>query len=234
MEGFAGSTSEKFVLVAFARHASDQGQCWPSQQLIAHQVRLKRRQVVNLIASLLKSGWLKVERRGSGPGNSTRYRVVVPNKCATQCTFNGRSNVQSIAHLKSLPNVQSATANVQPIAHESVNRTVNRTVSRTVRGIPDGKRSRRKPQTSLPENFCPKPRHEAYAAKYDLSLEIEHEKFRSYHLGRDERWADWDRALDNWLIKAREFRGRNGRNPAPASAPTSTSDDYAKYLEGGQ
>ena len=121
MEGFAGGMSEKFVLVAFARHADAQGRCWPSQQLIADQVRLKRRQVINLIASLCRSGWLKVEHRGSGPGNSTRYRVVIPDKCATQCIFNGRSNMQPIAHLKRQRNVQSTTANVQSMASEMCN-----------------------------------------------------------------------------------------------------------------
>lgn len=71
--------TEKFVLVALADQANDDGVCWPSVSSIEKRTGFSERAVRNAIQSLSKKGYLTVKKR---QGRSTIF-VVHPG---TSCT----------------------------------------------------------------------------------------------------------------------------------------------------
>jgi len=64
----------KMVLVALAWRANKSGVCWPSEQTIATDSGLSRRQVRSAIAKLAASGMISVEKRRGGRNT---YRICV-------------------------------------------------------------------------------------------------------------------------------------------------------------
>lgn len=64
---------------------------------------------------------------------------------------------------------------------------------------------RRKPETPLPDDWQPTEDHRIYAARYQLDVDREAERFRNHAAMKDRRVRDWNAAFRNWLDKAREF-----------------------------
>ena len=72
-----GSPTAKALLAYLAERADDDGECWPSVDLIADETELGRRTVIRQIAALEAGGWLAVIRSRRG----NRYRLaVVPER----------------------------------------------------------------------------------------------------------------------------------------------------------
>lgn len=65
------------VLLVLADHANAGGVAWPSQETIAIETRLDRRDVRKGLAVLLEGGWIECVGNGKGPGNSSRYRLLM-------------------------------------------------------------------------------------------------------------------------------------------------------------
>lgn len=59
-------TAEKFVLVALADNASDEGICWPSVRRIARKVAMSPRAVIRIIDRLEATGLVVTEEKGGG------------------------------------------------------------------------------------------------------------------------------------------------------------------------
>ena len=53
--------SERFVLLALAYYANDQGECWPSIAGIARKTCLTERGVQKILRRLSDDGWLLIE-----------------------------------------------------------------------------------------------------------------------------------------------------------------------------
>lgn len=64
---------------------------------------------------------------------------------------------------------------------------------------------RRKPETSLPEDWKPNAKHEALALEAGLSLSDESFRFRNHAMTNDRRTRDWDAAFRMWLSKAKDY-----------------------------
>ena len=72
-----GSPTAKAVLAYLAERANDDGECWPSVDLITAETELGRRTVIRQIKALEDGGWLAVIRGKRG----NRYRLaVVPER----------------------------------------------------------------------------------------------------------------------------------------------------------
>lgn len=83
------------------------------------------------------------------------------------------------------------------------------------------KKTRRKPEVPLPENWVPSDRNIADASNRQFSaMEIENEAsaFRDHHISRDTRFRDWDAAWRTWLGNARKFAASSPRNPGRGGA----------------
>jgi len=70
--------SERFVLLALADYANDQGECWPSIAGIARKTCLTERGVQKILRRLSDDGWLLIEV-GTGRKNCNIYTVKTPN-----------------------------------------------------------------------------------------------------------------------------------------------------------
>lgn len=72
-------TTLKFVLVALADHANDEGMCWPGQGYVAAKTGLKRPTVNSSIAKLVALGKMEATRRFDelGRPRSSVYRLCL-------------------------------------------------------------------------------------------------------------------------------------------------------------
>jgi hypothetical protein len=62
--------------------------------------------------------------------------------------------------------------------------------------------SRRKPETSMPDDWQPKPTHVAYALERGVDGRHEEGQFRAWVSSKDARYRDWDAAFRSWLGRA--------------------------------
>lgn len=71
--------SVKFVLLALADAADDNGVCWPSVPTIANKTCLEDRSVQRILTNVKRDGLLEIERRYRKDGTSTsnRYRLTM-------------------------------------------------------------------------------------------------------------------------------------------------------------
>ena len=67
-----GSSTTKLVLLKLCDNANDDGECWPSQSLIADQCELSRRTVITSIQKLEELGYLASELIGK---NRRKYSI---------------------------------------------------------------------------------------------------------------------------------------------------------------
>ena len=68
--------TRRFVLLAIADNANDEGFAWPSVQAIAEKCLMTTRTVISCLADLQAEGWLCVNRKAvEGKGNS--YQIVL-------------------------------------------------------------------------------------------------------------------------------------------------------------
>lgn len=77
-----GSGTTHSVLAYLAERANDDGECWPSVDLIADETEFGRRTVIRALGTLADGGWLTVTRTGK----SNVYRLAIgaraaPEKC---------------------------------------------------------------------------------------------------------------------------------------------------------
>jgi len=70
--------SERFVLLALADYANDEGECWPSIEGIAKKTCLTDRGVRKIIRRLEETRWLEIEA-GGGRKNCNLYRIKTLN-----------------------------------------------------------------------------------------------------------------------------------------------------------
>lgn len=91
--------SERFVLLALADYANDDGECWPSIAGICQKTCMTDRGVQKIIRRLEDGGWLSIEV-GVGRKNCNVYTIKNPEPRSPRTTFT--------------PNVVAETPNVVP------------------------------------------------------------------------------------------------------------------------
>ena len=72
--GPQGST-KRFVLIALADNANDDGECWPSVATIARKTGICERAVRNAIRNLEVEGWL-VTDISAGRKGANKYHII--------------------------------------------------------------------------------------------------------------------------------------------------------------
>jgi hypothetical protein len=70
--------AERFVLLALADYANDDGECWPSIEGVARKTCLTDRGVRKIMRRLEDTGWLSIEA-GGGRKNCNLYRIKTLN-----------------------------------------------------------------------------------------------------------------------------------------------------------
>ena len=59
--------------------------------------------------------------------------------------------------------------------------------------------------TSMPEGFQPNAHHRALAAELGVDLEEAVAIFAEHHASKGSRFKSWDRALNTWLWREKQF-----------------------------
>lgn len=121
----------KFVLMALADNANQEGYCWPSLDTIARRCNMTRQGVINNISKLEAWGWLSVEREG---GKSNKYHI---NVAAIRTAVNLVDPSTPLTRQPAIPvngvdpnrytlnkNVRNNTVNNKVIERDSVRRVV--------------------------------------------------------------------------------------------------------------
>ena len=67
--------SERFVLLALADYANDDGECWPSIAGLMQKTCLSERGIQSVIRRLCADGWLEIEA-GGGRRNCNLYTII--------------------------------------------------------------------------------------------------------------------------------------------------------------
>lgn len=79
----------KYVLLAIAKHADEQGECYPSGERLAKLTGLSRRTVLRKIDWLEKAGYLSIQRRtNAGKKTSNLYSVTLSLGVVTHSHIN--------------------------------------------------------------------------------------------------------------------------------------------------
>lgn len=80
------------------------------------------------------------------------------------------------------------------------------------------KRSARKPSVPIRDDWKPTAKHHEYADEHGVDVSSQMMKFRNHAVAKDLRYADWDAAFRNWLVKAVEY-GQTSRPREPEQKP---------------
>lgn len=76
---------------------------------------------------------------------------------------------------------------------------------------------RRKPETTIPDEWKPNTSHQEQADKAGVSLSDESFRFRNHALANDRRQRDWDAAFRTWLSKAKSYAAERPKPRADRS-----------------
>lgn len=77
-----------------------------------------------------------------------------------------------------------------------------------------GASGRKRPSTPIPDGWQPTETHAEKAWELRIDLLTEAEKFRNDAVAKDKRFANWNMAFSNWLIKAKEFQDKSPQSVA--------------------
>ena len=207
--------STRLVLLAIADAANRDGKrSFQSAETIARMCKMSSRTVRRQIKVLQELGELEVEGR-SGFHGTNSYRIV------------GVSSGLSLGHNHDLGQSVTGDTGGQAIGHLGhTDRTSGVASSDTAMStnpntpftpsIPDAPASRRKPSRPIPDDWHPLERHHQKAREKHLDVNLQAEAFTNHALANDRRCVNWDRAFDNWILKATP--GRSDYNPLDRSS----------------
>lgn len=68
---------ELLAMLALADFANDEGECWPSLEVLAQKARLTKRQTCKVLGKLEAAGEIRRERSTGGRNRRTRYFIVL-------------------------------------------------------------------------------------------------------------------------------------------------------------
>ena len=207
-ENGPGKQAERFVLLAIADYANDEGECWPSIAGICRKTCMSERGVQTIIRRLQADGWLDIET-GKGRRNCNLYTVKNPAPHAPRTTCAPHMDAQT-------PHMDAES----PAPHAPEPSYNHQEPSLFGDDAPKVKKPRRKPEVELPEGWVPNDRNIQDAADRGMSqTEIDHEadSFRNHHHSKQSRYRDWDAAWRKWCANSAKFRSR--RRVAFSSGP---------------
>jgi Helix-turn-helix domain len=189
--------------------------CCPSLAYLATRIGKKRRVISAAITQLRQRGWIdRRGRRGSSVYDFAFDRLH--QDAVRETATNQREGVRETAHLdtrNAAYEVAQKPAHLETGNVESGNRNpeVIRSSYHPAHKTAKGKqRSREARKTRLSEDWQPSENNIAFALQCGLSEQAiprEATKFKNYHIGKGTFMLDWDRAWQNWCIRAVEFAG---------------------------
>lgn len=202
-------TTQKFVFVSLCDNANDQGECYPSVQMICQKTSLKERAVRAACKWLVEHGFMVAEhRKGSSnyfyiaPPETWNYEPEVVHNPCTKCT--PASNAP-------LHEMQDTPASNAPPPLHNMHPTPARGAPITIiePSIEPSRNHQRGRATRLPADWQPSVQDENYckSRRPDLNVQEVAERFRNYwhaKSGRDATKLDWSATWRNWVLNERQ------------------------------
>lgn len=193
--GPKGSTL-RFVLIALADNANDDGECWPSVATIGRKTGLCERAVRTALRQLEADGWLQTAN-GGGRNGVNRYTVnPAPHAPGTTCP--PASNAPK----------PGTTCPPNPAPH-APKPSYNHKEPSDIGGKPPKAPVRR--ASSICDDWEPSERNlsdaEAKGMKREDAMR-EADRFKDYHLAKGSTFKDWDAAWRTWLNNSARFSPR--------------------------
>lgn len=111
-----------------------------------------------------------------------------------------------------------AKVSVDPSVDHPLTETYTETLSTYVESSAAPK-SRKKPETPIPDDWTPTEAHAAKAKEKGVHLETEAENFKLHAQAHDRRLVNWNAGFSTWLNKARPSGGPGGRPPGQQFPP---------------
>ena len=186
-----GSPTAKAVLAYLAERANNDGECWPSVDLIAAETELGRRTVIRQIAALETGGWLAVIRSRRG----NRYRLAVVTK--------RHQDEQSDGAGAALDSATVTPQKCQPDTSKVPKRHPNRQEPSSNRQG-TGERARKR-ATRLPADWQPSQADIDFVLKEGLDhghIQRAADRFRDYWIAQPDpkgRKLDWAATWRYWI-----------------------------------
>lgn len=215
--------ADRFVLLAIADYANDEGECWPSIAGICRKTCMSERGVQTIIRRLEAEGWLHIET-GKGRRNCNLYTVKTPHKVHPAQDAPPHMNAET-PHMDAI--------NPAPRAPEpSYNHQ-----EPSLFGGDAPKPKKRRPEIDIPDGWVPSDRNIQDAIDKGLSeREIQHEadRFRDHHQSKQSRFRDWDAAWRKWCgnaVKFKSSRPAHGRGMARGTTAAEIADFGARWAE---
>lgn len=202
--------ADRFVLLALADYANDDGDCWPSVAGVMRKTCMTDRGIQKVIRRLEADGWLIVEA-GGGRKNCNLYTVINPERRSPRTTFPPNASAETPNLVRLNPEPRSPEPSLTINNHQ--NNNAGESVTPEIPKKP-------KRAIALPEDWVPSDRNIADAFKANFTeQEIENEtsKFRDYHLAKGTTFKDWDAGWRTWLRNSRQFASRGVAGKATAS-----------------
>jgi hypothetical protein len=201
------SMAQRFVLLAIADYANDDGEAWPSIAGIMKKTTLSERGVQTNIRRLESAGWLQIET-GKGRKGCNNYTIKTPQEM--------HPAGDAPPHIEAeTPHMSAETP--APYAPEP-SRTIiepSYIASGEATGAdkPAPKPKKQSRKTQLPEDWIPSQKNESDAQGAGLSFDdIDREaiSFRDHHRSRGNTMLDWDAAWRTWCRNSIKFTARRG------------------------
>ncbi len=215
--------AERFVLLALADHANDQGECWPAVSSLAKKTCMSVRGVQTVLRRLQVDGWLSIEV-GGGRKNCNIYRIKTPQLTTqTPQQLHPLSDEETPQLTTETPQLTTQTPQLTTLnpagAAPEPSRTIIEPSREPSREPPLDPPERKRRAVQLPDDWTPNDRNieDAFQRKFS-GQEIDHEadQFRNHHIAKGSRFVDWDAAWRTWLGNARKFSDRRMAVPSHA------------------
>jgi hypothetical protein len=179
-----------------------------SDGFLDERVVLKRwgRGVADELSSndLERPSWIRVESPKPG-WRIHDFEKHHPLKAEIDAKRAGVSRIRSEAGSKGA--AKRWQSDSKPVANDSTE-TETETERKTNSSSTKKSGARRKPETSLPADWIPKPAHVQLANERGVDGRHEEAQFRAHAEANDRRQRDWDAAFRVWLGNARPQRER--------------------------
>lgn len=201
--------ADRFVLLALADFANDDGECWPSVKTVSRKVCMTERGVQKIVQRLESEGWLSVVYGGGRHG--CNLYTVNPERGSPRTTFT--------------PNVDTETPNKDAENPERGSPEPSLTINEPSLP-PVSPKPKPPPKAHLPEDWTPTDSDREYAISQNLTdddIEEIADDFRTYWTERTDARGKksergWCQAWKNRVRSVAPQFIRNRRMALPASA----------------
>lgn len=206
--------SERFVLLALADYANDQGECWPSLDGVAARVCMDVRSVRRILRRLEADGWLETQV-GGGRSGCNSYRIN-PDPVSEFGKYKPGPSVPPDTESPRTLDAETRTLdalNPDPESPEPSRTIIEPSIEEPPLDPPERKRR----AVQLPEDWVPNDRNieDAIQRKFtEQEIDHEAEQFKNYHVAKGTRFIDWDAGWRTWLGNARKFGNRRMAGPS--------------------